>query len=497
MYTTIYHIVYVIIHKPGNPIRPIVSFYDTPLSALHKQLSEVLKPLTLSDIRLKNSEDFLNKFKTHTDPEYSYYCSLDVKSLYTTCDMRKAVDTVMERLYKDPSILPPTITPEAIKSLLIFSLDNAYCEFDNKFYKQISGGPMGSPLTVTLAEIRVTDIEQQALSSSTRKPKQYYHFVVDGLGYFINRTHAEEFLQHLNSLAPDLEYTIDYPNDDGSIPFLDILIHSDNSTSIYRKPTNTNLYTHYSCATTMSSKESVVRTLTRCAYKLCSPHHLDDELQHLEVTFLSNGYPLQKIRQLMHTTIDRAKSNSSKSQSHTDSNLVASIPYFKSSASSLKKSLTRYDVSTSFHSNTNLKSLLSHTKSATPVFNVKNVIYKIPCGDCNQFYIGQTSRPLIKRIKEHEACFRLNNHTDSSTGNIKSAPVKHGRDNGHRISWKSTSILTTSDTKGQRNLLEHAAISTLKPDMNIQHKGPSVNSCWNPLLPNTSTFKDIPANIEI
>ena len=145
-----------------------------------------------------------------------------MKSLYTTCDMRKAVETAMERIYQDPSVLPSTISPEAIKSLLNFSLDNAYCEFDNKFYKQITGGPMGSPLTVTLAEIRVTDIEQQALSSNTRKPKQYYHFVVDGLGFFTNRTHAEEFLQHLNSLAPDLEYTIDHPNNNGSIPFLDI-----------------------------------------------------------------------------------------------------------------------------------------------------------------------------------------------------------------------------------------------------------------------------------
>ena len=51
------------IHKPGNPLRPIVSFYDTPLSALHKQLSEVLKPLTLSELRLKNTEDFLTKFR--------------------------------------------------------------------------------------------------------------------------------------------------------------------------------------------------------------------------------------------------------------------------------------------------------------------------------------------------------------------------------------------------------------------------------------------------
>ena len=29
-----------------------------------------------------------------TDPEYSYYCSLDVKSLYTTCDMRKKVTKI-------------------------------------------------------------------------------------------------------------------------------------------------------------------------------------------------------------------------------------------------------------------------------------------------------------------------------------------------------------------------------------------------------------------
>ena len=51
------------IHKPGNPLRPIVSFYGTPLSALHKQLSNILKPLTQSSLRLKNTEDFLDKFR--------------------------------------------------------------------------------------------------------------------------------------------------------------------------------------------------------------------------------------------------------------------------------------------------------------------------------------------------------------------------------------------------------------------------------------------------
>ena len=73
-------------------------------------------------------------------------------------------------------------------------------------------GAMGSPLTVTLAEIRVTDVELRAIASSIRKPKNYYHFVDDGFGHFIDREHAEEFLEHLNSMVPDLEYTIEHPS---------------------------------------------------------------------------------------------------------------------------------------------------------------------------------------------------------------------------------------------------------------------------------------------
>ena len=221
---------------------------------------------------------------------------------------------------------------------------------------------------VSLTVIRFVSLPCKGTSLVTRS-------LDDGLGHFINRDHAEEFLQHLNSLATDLEYTIEHPNPDGSIPFLDILIHPDNSTSIYRKPTNTNLGTHYSSATTMSSKESVVRTLTRRAYKLCCPQHLNTELRHLEATFLSNGYPLQKIRHLMHTTLERARSNCSKSQSRTTSSLVAFIPYYNSHVLSMKKSLGRYEISTSFHSSASLKSLLSHTKSTTPPSSLKNVIY--------------------------------------------------------------------------------------------------------------------------
>ena len=86
------------IHKPGNPIRPIVYFYNTPFSCLHKQLSIILKPLIISPLRLKDSSDFVNHLNPSSNPSYSYYCSLDVKSLYTCCDMRLAAKTVLDKL---------------------------------------------------------------------------------------------------------------------------------------------------------------------------------------------------------------------------------------------------------------------------------------------------------------------------------------------------------------------------------------------------------------
>ena len=182
----------------------------------------------------------------------------------------------MEKLRSNPEILPTRKTPEGINSLLNFSLHNSYLEFNSQFFRQNIGGPMGSPLTVALAEIRVSYIEDMALRSFLDPPPHHYYFVDDGFGHFRNRPrqHAESFLAHLNSLASDLEYTIEHPSADGSIPFLNLLIHPDNSTSIYRKPTNTNVYTHFSSSATMASKESTVRILTKRAFKLCSPHHL-------------------------------------------------------------------------------------------------------------------------------------------------------------------------------------------------------------------------------
>ena len=178
------------------------------------------------------------------------------------------------------------------------------------------------------------------------------------------------------------------------------------------------------------------------------------------------------------------------------------LPYHPTYSKKIKTALQGYDVSTTFSSPLSLiRTVLNLTYYKTLLLllmhqQVQPTIYKIPCKDCNDFYIGQTCRPVIKRIKEHD-CHRLNNYIDS-IGNIKSAPAKHNHELDHTIVWNNTTILAVAQNRTQLNLLEHAAITINEPPMNRQHKGPKISPLWQSILETINKdFKPTTANINI
>ena len=164
--------------------------------------------------------------------------------------------------------------------------------------------------------------------------------------------------------------------------------------------------------------------------------------------YKSNGYPLRRINIIMARALKNfKKKNRPKLKTSPSANIL--LPYPAGYHKDIKSTLRRYDISTTFSSSTTLMSLLNINKAPTLKCNTMNTIYKIPCKDCDDYYIGQTCRPIIKRIKEHEACHRLNNFTDS-IGNIKSAPAKDSHDMQHNIDWSNTTILTTEAQKSSQ-----------------------------------------------
>ncbi|KMQ83530.1 hypothetical protein RF55_19764 [Lasius niger] len=61
-----------------------------------------------------------------------------------------------------------------------------------------------------------------------------------------------------------------------------------------------------------------------------------------------------------------------------------------------------------------------------------NVVYKIPCKNCNASYVGQTSRLLKTRINEHKNHIRRNTTQHSVTD--------HRLEN-HEFAWDKVEVL--------------------------------------------------------
>ena len=96
---------------------------------------------------------------------------------------------------------------------------------------------------------------------------------------------AEELLDHLNSVRPSIQFTLELERE-GSLPFLDTLLRREDGTldnSVYRKLTHTDRYLHFRS----HHPAHVRRGLVRCLYNRAriittSPDSLRREEDHLE-----------------------------------------------------------------------------------------------------------------------------------------------------------------------------------------------------------------------
>src|SRR5580765_6949202 len=70
-------------------------------------------------------------------------------------------------------------TKNRILNIVKFILTSTYFCFDNTIYKQTFGTPMRSPLSPTIADIVLQDIENKALYKIGTKLPIYYRYVDD------------------------------------------------------------------------------------------------------------------------------------------------------------------------------------------------------------------------------------------------------------------------------------------------------------------------------
>ena len=143
------------VHKPGMPLRPIISSIGSVTHATAKELSRILKSLVgKSSHHVKNNMDFIESLEgIQLQPEESMV-SFDVEALFTLVPTEPAISVIKKHLEEDKDLHQRTaMTVKQISCMLEFCLRTTYFTFQGKMYEQVKGAAMGSPISPIVANL--------------------------------------------------------------------------------------------------------------------------------------------------------------------------------------------------------------------------------------------------------------------------------------------------------------------------------------------------------
>ena len=118
-----------------------------------------------------------------------------------------------------------------------------------------------------------------------------------------------------------------------------------------------------------------------------------------------------------------------------------------------------YGIASAMKPHCKIRSIAVHPKDKLSKEKQTGVIYQVPCANCKEVYIGETTRSLGKRISEHKDDVVKNRKKQytraarkkSLTEYNKSAITDHVKQNNHEPDWEHTKIVArVSNTKARK-----------------------------------------------
>ena len=117
-----------------------------------------------------------------------------------------------------------SMTIKHIICLFEFCLKNIYFIFQGRFYEQIEGAAMGSPISPIIANLYMEAFETQAVSIAPHSPSLWRR-LVDDTFIIIQKAHKDSFIEHMISIDEKIQFTMEDSISDRSIPFWTLWLH--------------------------------------------------------------------------------------------------------------------------------------------------------------------------------------------------------------------------------------------------------------------------------
>ena len=250
----------------------------------------------------------------------TYFITADVKNLYTIIPRNNALYALMRFLEKySHQRKIGTFRIDHIMRMARLILDNNCFVYQNKYYKQIRGGAMGSAFTQVLANIYMLQWEQNLIQYQETHQGIYgrYVFNVYLINTFIFNTtlifyyrYIDDILLVTNEPLDEIKQEIKRVQKSDmnieiettistSINYLDVILLNESGqlkTMIYHKPTNELCYLPYTSDHPHQYHRNIPYNAMIRAARLCSNvNDFNQERLRIEMSLLLSNYPPQFI----------------------------------------------------------------------------------------------------------------------------------------------------------------------------------------------------------
>ena len=131
-------------------LRPILSAINTGTYKWAKVFVLLLKLFTSNNYTVKDSFDFAKDITQQSSK--LFMAPLDVASLFTNVPLDETIEICINELFKSSQTVSGLNKQQVLEMLWLTTKEN-FILFDQKYYSQIDGVAMGSPLGPTLADI--------------------------------------------------------------------------------------------------------------------------------------------------------------------------------------------------------------------------------------------------------------------------------------------------------------------------------------------------------
>ena len=394
--------------------------------------------------------------------------SLDVDSLFTNIPLEQTIDICVDNLCSHNEN-PPNTPKHNFCNLLNIATKETFFMFNNKYYKQVDGVAMGSPLGPALANIFMCSFESKWLTDCPKdfKPVFFRRYIDDIFVLFSSPDHADKFREYLSSKHSNIKFSIE-KEEDCCLPFLHVTIFRENdkfATNVYRKKTFSGVYTNFKSFIPETYKIGLIKSLLFRCFSLCSDfikfHH---EIHKLKKLLYKNSYPRDLVDKCTKEFSDKILAPKHVVSAVPKKNLVKLSLQIRTRINRIMKNKLPYcNIRFVFRSKCKISNFFTF-KDKIPSFLRSGIVYKFQCGSCNATYYGKTKRHFKVRMSEHLEISALTGKRVK--GDDDSAIKEHLLFCNHTPDFEDFSILATNNNDFKVTLMESLLINRDHPPLN-------------------------------